>query len=438
MTDLAAVSDKINIFWFRRDLRLDDNAGLYHALSAGLPVLPVFIFDKNILDDLQDKDDARVSFIHAELEKINNSLHKIGSGLVVYHGVPEKIWQQITKQYNIDTVFFNHDYEPYAHKRDDAVTTLLHAKDIKTQSYKDQVIFENSEITKDDGKPYIVFTPYSRRWKSSLSMDALNPFPSEQKLEHSLKFKPDSPPNLNDLGFTSTRLNFPDRTIPENIVADYDKTRNTPGIKGTSRLGVHLRFGTVSIRRLVREAMQLNEIWLTELIWREFFMMILSHFPHVLDAPFKQKYANIPWRNDENDFNSWCEGRTGFPMVDAGMRELNATGYMHNRVRMITASFLTKHLLVDWRRGERYFARRLLDFELASNNGNWQWVAGCGCDAAPYFRIFNPTSQAEKFDPEQKYIRQWIPEYGTDEYPDPIVEHAYARERALDTYKSVL
>jgi deoxyribodipyrimidine photo-lyase len=428
----------ITLFWFRRDLRLHDNCGLYHALKHKTPVLPVFIFDKNILGQLEDTNDARVEFIHKTLKEMDITLRKKGAGILVTHGYPEEVFARLIKEYHITAVYTNHDYEPYAINRDDQVKRMLKDKDIPFHTFKDQVIFEKDEILTQSGKPYTVYTPYQKKWQEQLTVEILSPFPSENLLENLYTGPIKVMPELQDIGFKKSGLDFPGKELSENIISEYDQKRNFPGINGTSRLGIHLRFGTVSIRQLVRSAMELNDTWLSELIWREFFMMILSQYPHVVDSSFRPQYDTIPWRNNEEEFQKWCEGQTGYPIVDAGMRELNTTGFMHNRVRMITASFLTKHLLIDWRKGERYFARKLLDYELASNNGNWQWAAGSGCDAAPYFRIFNPETQIKKFDAQYTYIKKWVPEFDQDRYPKPIVDHKFARERALSIYSSAL
>lgn len=419
--------------WFRRDLRLSDNAALYRALKESSDVQPIFIFDTCILDQLEDRDDARVHFIHQSLEILNRELHKLGSTLLVFHGDPLEVFRQISPK----AVYTNHDYEPYAISRDDKVRTVLGAKGVGFNTYKDQVIFDKDEILKDDGKPYTVFTPYSKKWKARLTPFFLKSYPTEKYFSRLKKSAPVPLPALGEIGFMPSSLQFPPRVIPAEIVRNYNKTRDFPAINGTTRLSVHLRFGTVSIRKLVQVARQSNEVWLNELIWREFYHMILWHFPRV-EAAFKPVYDQVEWRNNQEDFQRWCDGTTGYPIVDAGMRELNQTGYMHNRVRMIVASFLTKHLLIDWRWGEAYFARKLLDFDLAANNGGWQWAAGSGCDAAPYFRVFNPELQTAKFDPDLVYIRKWVPELGTDAYPKPMVDHAMARQRALDTYKVAL
>nr|MCU0346556.1 DNA photolyase family protein [Saprospiraceae bacterium] len=417
---------KINFFWFRRDLRLDDNAGLYRALKAGLPVQPIFIFDKNILDDLEDRSDARVTFLHQQVERLNQELAAFGASILVKHGRPIEVWSQLASQQGVGTVFTNHDYEPYALERDTAVSQLLEKQGIGFETFKDHVIFEKSEVTKDDGLPYTVFTPYSRKWLSKLAskiskMPAadgqavhvsyyLKPYPTLQYADHFAKQNNPPIPSLASMGFQQSELVFPSETVTQGIIKNYDQTRDFPAINGTSRLGLHFRFGTISIREKARKALALNKTYLNELIWRDFYAMILANFQHVVGQPFRAAYADIPWRNDEREFKAWCEGRTGYPLVDAGMRELNTTGYMHNRVRMVVASFLTKHLLIDWRWGEAYFAKKLLDFDLASNNGGWQWAAGCGTDAAPYFRIFNPDSQQEKFDKDLKYVKKWVPE----------------------------
>jgi len=422
------------VFWFRRDLRLQDNAGLFHALKENKEVVPIFIFDTTILDKLEDKADRRVEFIHHSLSMMHQQLVELGSSLLVFHGDPIDVLKSLKPK----AVYTNHDYEPYARKRDEQVKNILSKSGAEFKTFKDQVIFEKEEVTKDDGKPYTVFTPYSRKWKSLLTPAQLKSYPTENHFESFKKIKSIPLPSLQDLGFESAGLPFPERVIKQSIVEKYDQQRNFPAIEGTTRLSVHLRFGTVSIRKLAQLAQKKNEVWLNELIWRDFYHMILWHFPEVEKKAFKPAYDHIQWRNNEKEFKAWCEGQTGYPIVDAGMRELNSTGFMHNRVRMIVASFLTKHLLIDWRWGEAYFAKKLLDFDLAANNGGWQWAAGSGCDAAPYFRVFNPTLQTEKFDPELKYIKKWVPELSTNEYPKPIVEHKVARDRVLKVYKEAL
>ncbi len=429
----------VTIFWFRRDLRLNDNAGLYRALKSGNPVLPLFIFDKEILDELEDKDDARVTFIYNIIESIQTELHKHGSSMLVIYDKAEHAWNSIIKDYQIAAVYTNHDYEPYATRRDDAVKAKLHKHGIEFKTFKDQVIFEKDEVTKDDGKPYTVYTPYQRKWYAALKPFYLKAYPTEKYLKNLVKTKALPIPTLKEMGFEKSKADFPNQTYTD-VIADYAEKRDFPAIKGTSHMGLHLRFGTVSIRELAKTAHGYqNKTWLNELIWREFYMMILYHFPHTMDHAFRPEYDRIKWVNDEEQFKAWCDGQTGYPIVDAGMRELNATGFMHNRVRMIVASFLSKDLLIDWRWGEHYFARKLLDYEMASNVGGWQWAAGSGTDAAPYFRIFNPESQTKKFDPDLKYIKKWVPEYADfGKYPKPIIDHAFARERCLKAFKAAL
>jgi len=428
----------IVLFWFRRDLRLDDNAGLYEALKQNMNVLPIFLFDSEILNKLDDKQDARVHFIHHQLTVLQQQLSALGSSIMVKLGKPKEIFESLAQQHTIKAVYTNHDYEPYAIKRDHEIAELLRSKGISFHSFKDQVIFEKDEVTKDDLKPYTVFTPYMKKWKSKLTTNHLMPHPTQNYYNNFFQTAAIPLPTLADIGFLPSSIDFPGSEIIPAVIQHYSEQRDIPSIKGTSRLSVHLRFGTVSIRSLVAQAQRLNEKWLNELIWREFYMMILYHFPHVVNRAFKPAYDRIPWSNNETHFKLWCEGKTGYPIVDAGMRELNRTGFMHNRVRMITASFLTKHLLIDWRWGEAYFAKKLLDFELSSNNGGWQWSASSGCDAAPYFRVFNPYEQTKKFDPQLKYIKQWIPEFDELNYIKPIVDHKFARERVLSTYKKAL
>jgi len=422
---------KVNIFWFRRDLRLTDNTALSNALAEGLPVLPVFIFDDNITGELPE-DDPRISFIYDSLSGLNNELVKHKSSLLVLKGDPVKIWKKLTAEYDINCVFINKDYEPYAITRDNNIEKLLNQNNITFKKFKDQVIFEEKEIVKGDGTPYTVFTPYRNRWMqvfSTESSDALSPLrtASQNFFKASFSF-----PLIEKLGFRPGTIKV--RPYDLSAIEDYHKFRDLPAEDRTSYLSPHLRFGTVSIRELVSTAARSNQVFLSELIWREFFMQILFNYSNVVTESFRPKYDNIRWRNNEKEFDLWCRGETGYPIVDAGMRQLNRTGYMHNRVRMITASFLCKHLLIDWRWGEAYFASRLLDYELSSNNGNWQWAAGTGCDAAPYFRVFNPYTQQEKFDPGLIYTRRWAPESQKPDYVPPVVEHAFARERAIKTY----
>jgi deoxyribodipyrimidine photo-lyase len=427
------------IHWFRRDLRLEDNAALYAALKVNEQVQPIFIFDKNILDKLEEKMDARVQFIHQEIDRLNQELSELGSSLWVFYGNPMEIYAQLIEKHTITKVYANKDYEPYALQRDKTIFELLESKNIPFIGKKDHVIFEKNEVTKDDGKPYTVYTPYSRKWKAKLNDFYLKPYPTLSYKNHFHKSKIHYPiPTLKEMGFDNTSIDFPSSDLNTTVVKKYAEQRDIPSILGTSRLSLHLRFGTVSIRSLASQGAAINEKWLNELIWRDFYQMILWHFPHSVEGAFKPQYDFIEWRNNEEEFKAWCSGNTGYPIVDAGMRELNATGFMHNRVRMVVASFLTKHLLIDWRWGERYFAEKLLDFELASNVGGWQWAAGSGCDAAPYFRVFNPYEQTKKFDPNHIYIKKWVPEYQELTYAKPIVEHVFARNRVLDVYKKGL
>lgn len=432
---------KISIFWFRRDLRLSDNIGFYHALNSQTPVLPIFIFDSLILEKLP-KNDARVFFIFETLQKIRKHLiDKHGSSLALYHGNPIEIFKELSRTYEIDTVFTNHDYEAYAEQRDSTIEKLLNQKSIKFKTFKDQVIFEKNDILKGDGTPYIVYTPYKNKWKSAFNpTEHLKEYPSDTFLDNCIKNMQLENVTLKEIGFSESSINIPEYTITSSLIENYENTRNYPSIKnGTSLIGTHLRFGTISIRQVIKKAIaEENEIFWNELIWREFFMHILWHFPHTVTNAFKPKYDRIPWRNNEKEFDAWKNGKTGYPLVDAGMRQLNATGYMHNRVRMLVASFLCKHLLIDWRWGEAYFAEKLLDFDLSANVGNWQWAAGSGVDAAPYFRIFNPTTQIEKFDNQKLYINTWINDLQELTYPSPIVDHKFARERCLSVYKNAL
>jgi len=422
--------EKISVFWFRRDLRLEDNTALTRALESGFPVLPVFIFDTQIIDEL-DLEDARISFIYKQLEIINRLLHSRNSSLQVFRGDPLSAWKEVLARYEVQAVFVNKDYEPYALQRDREVAGLLEHQGIAFHRFKDQVIFEEGEIVKNDGLPYTVFTPYKRKWIEKFQGGAALTLAG--KAGGGFIHGPAAFPQLEALGFRPSPLHV----LPYDLsrVQDYPHLRDLPAPNATSHLSPHLRFGTISIRQVIAGLNPSDEVFLSELIWREFFMQILFHFPHVVSQNFKPKYNGIAWNNNEDDFRCWTRGETGYPMVDAGMRQLNATGYMHNRVRMVTAGFLCKHLLIDWRMGEAYFAGKLLDYELSSNNGNWQWAAGTGCDAAPYFRVFNPMEQLRKFDSKLEYVKRWIPEYGTQEYSAPMIDHKFARNRALETYK---
>ncbi len=429
----------VNIFWFRRDLRLDDNAGLYHALKGELPVIPIFIFDKYILDELEDKEDRRVEFIRAAIIEIQDKLVEMNAAIEVYYGTPVETFNMLIKKYSISKVFTNHDYEPYAVKRDAEIKELLHKSGISFHTYKDQVIFEKKELMKDNGEPYAVFTPYSRKWLATLNDFYIKAYPVKKYVDNLYRQPAQEIPSMESMGFKEMGKPFPSVELEEELIDKYGDNRNFPGMKSTSKLGVHFRFGTVSIRNIASRSQKLSDVYLKELIWRDFYQMVLWNFPQIGQGKaFKPEYDNIKWRNNESEFESWCQGQTGYPIVDAGMRELNETGFVHNRVRMVVASFLTKHLLIDWRWGEAYFAEKLLDFDLASNNGGWQWASGSGCDAAPYFRIFNPYIQTKKFDPDLTYISKWVPEFQEFNYPPPIVEHDFARKRCLEVYSKAV
>ncbi len=427
------------LFWHRRDLRIDDNKGLFEALKQNEIVHPIFIFDKSILDKLP-KNDQRILFIYQEIESLKKSYQNLGSDLWVYYSEPSEIIPKIAQELNCSSVYFNNDYEPYALQRDQEIQVSLNNIKIEIIGNKDHVIFEKNEVLKDDGKPYTIFTPYSRKWKANLKEEDLREYSIEKHSGNLVqKQQEEALITLEEMVFESKVLHdFPDRIAKNEILKNYHLSRNFPAVKGTSKLSLHLRFGTISIRKLALIAREQNETYLNELIWRDFYQMIIFHFPKSAENSFKAQYDKIIWEKNEVHFDAWCTGKTGYPIVDAGMRELNATGFMHNRVRMVVASFLTKHLLLDWRLGAAYFAEKLLDFELASNTGGWQWAAGCGCDAAPYFRVFNPQAQQEKFDKSFEYIKKWVPEFGTSSYPEPIIEHKFARERILQRFKAAL
>jgi len=436
------IKKAISIFWFRRDLRLEDNVGFTAALKEGIPVLPIFIFDKEILDKLPEND-VRVPFIYDTLQKMQEQLERdFSSSLALYYSTPQEVFSKLARTYDIQTVHTNRDYEPYARERDVAIAQLLGDKNIEFKTYKDQVIFEENEIVKKDGLPYVVYTPFKNKWKEMFRADAMLIQHNALSYAHNLLKGVTELPNLTlqEMGFVRSNITVPDYTVTPSLIEGYEATRDFPAIKnGTSRLGPHLRFGTVSVREMVKKARaQKNEVFLSELIWREFFMQILWHFPHTKDKAFKPKYDRIEWRNNEAEFEKWKAGQTGYAFVDAGMRELNTTGFMHNRVRMLVASFLCKHLLIDWRWGEAYFAEKLLDYDMSANVGNWQWAAGSGVDAAPYFRIFNPMTQIDKFDKQKEYIHKWVPELQELTYPPMMVDHKIARERCLKTYKEAL
>ncbi|TCK64887.1 deoxyribodipyrimidine photo-lyase [Winogradskyella wandonensis] len=429
----------LNIFWFRRDLRLDDNVGFLEALKDENPVLPIFIFDKEILDKLHE-DDARVTFIHQTLQDMRQTLQQeYDSSIAMFYGTPLEIYKQLTEDYEIDKVFTNRDYEPYARQRDSKIQEFLDSKGIQFLTFKDQVIFEKSEVVKQDGDPYVVYTPYSKTWLENFKDYDLKIHYTSQHLDNLVKNSRLPNLSLSDTGFVKSSQDIAPYEVTPTLIQEYEATRNFPAKDNTSRLGPHLRFGTVSVRKMMKKAMnEENNTFMKELIWREFFMQILWHYPETKDKAFKSKYDRIEWRNNEDDFKKWCEGKTGYPLVDAGMRQLNKTGFMHNRVRMLVGSFLCKHLLIDWRWGEAYFAEKLHDYEMASNVGNWQWVAGSGVDAAPYFRIFNPTTQIDKFDKNREYIKTWVEDIDTDSYPEKMVDHKEARERCLEVYKAAV
>ena len=422
---------KISIFWYRRDLRLEDNTGLFEALNENENVLPIFIFDDSILDELPE-DDARVNFIYESLSKINKQLNNHQASIQIFKGQIDDVWEKLVTTYDIQKVYSNKDYEPYAIKRDQKIKEFLNSKGIEMKTFKDQVIFEEDEIVKADGKPYTVFTPYKRKWLEKFTKVNLNLIANfDNFFKKTIDF-----PSLNQLGLKNSSLKVKKYSLKN--VSTYSETRNFPNLDSTSYLSPHLRFGTISVRQIIIELKNKSETFLSELIWREFFMQIIFHFPHVVTKNFRAKYYGIQWINNKEDYKNWCQGKTGYPLVDAGMRQLNETGYMHNRVRMVTAGFLCKHLLIDWRYGEAYFAKKLLDYELSSNNGNWQWAAGTGCDAAPYFRIFNPIEQLKKFDKSLTYTKKWVKDFDTLKYPNPIVDHKYARNRALEAYKKAI
>jgi deoxyribodipyrimidine photo-lyase len=429
---------EVVLSWFRRDLRIADNTAFFNALNSGTPVVPVFVFDKAILDRLEDKNDRRVTFIYEALSAMQTAFVEAGSTLDVFYGTPQEAFAYYTDKYNVKAVYTNEDYEPYARERDAEIASDLATKNIGFHSFKDHVIFAKEELLSEAGKPYTVFTPFSKKWRKLLTDDHLSERPSENMLGNLFKQSVIDLPSLASMGFNYTSSPFPKSTVSNTLIKNYEEHRNFPSVAGTSRIGVHLRFGTVSVRQLVNQATDLSHTFVNELIWRDFYHAVLWHFPQTAKQSLKLEYDKIAWRNNEADFEAWKEGRTGYPLVDAGMRELAATGFMHNRVRMVVASFLTKHLLIDWRWGEAWFAAKLLDYDMAANIGGWQWAAGGGADAAPYFRIFNPTSQAEKFDPGFVYTKQWVPEFGTNKYPQPIVDHNFARSRTLAAFKLAL
>jgi deoxyribodipyrimidine photo-lyase len=430
--------EKFTIFWFRRDLRIDDNKGFFEALNGKNKVIPIFIYDTEIIDKLHN-DDHRLTFIQNALGGINNAMKRNRCALRTYRGTPEAVFEKIIREFPIEKVIANHDYEPYAMERDEKVKKLLKARKIYFETHKDQVIFERNEVVKDDGNPYMVYTPYSVKWLAKFNREGIENYPSENHLGNLYNEHPLPHMSHKEMGFEISKMVPKNFRFDDELIDQYEATRNFPAQDATSRLGVHLRFGTQSVRKLIsKSASRENATFLKELIWREFFMQILWHFPHTVNQCFKKKYDRIEYRNNEEEFEKWCQGKTGYPLVDAGMRELNRTGFMHNRVRMLTASFLCKHLLIDWRWGEAYFSEKLFDYEMSSNIGNWQWSAGCGVDAAPYFRIFNPHEQIKKFDKSLDYIKTWVEDLDQSTYPEPIVAHKFARERCLKEYKLAL
>ncbi len=428
---------KVSVFWFRRDLRIEDNHGLFQALSGPYPVLPIFIFDKAILSRLPSKKDGRVEFIHQALATLKSLISQQAGDISIFHDHPLHVFEKLTSEYDVQAIYLNHDHEKYAIQRDEEIKQLANSKKISFHTFKDHVIFEKNEVLSGQGTPYTVFTPYANKWKDRLKNEPVTIYPSEN-LTNYTDIKSDLP-SLESIGFAPSGLSFPGKFVTDQLIKDYQASRDFPAINGTSKLSVHLRFGTISIRSLVNLANGTSETWLNELIWRDFYSNILFHFPHISNGlAFRKEYDHIQWRNNEVEFEAWKQGKTGYPMVDAGMRELNQTGFMHNRVRMVVASFLVKHLLIDWRWGETYFAEKLLDFDFSANNGGWQWAAGSGCDAAPYFRVFNPSLQAQKFDPNCIYIKKWVPEFQEFTYATPIVNHEFARKRVLEVYKKAL
>ena len=460
-----------SLCWFRRDLRIVDHAALYHALKDSGKVYCVFVFDTDILSHLTDKADRRVDFIWQSVRELQQSLEKLGGGLIIRHGSALVEVPALVVELGVDALYVNQDYEPDAMGRDDMVKRMLQQQDVVCHSYKDHVIFEKNEVLTQSGGAYNVFTPYKKAWLKKLETFFVKAYPVE-KHAAALAAQSSPLPSLKELGFHRTELKLAAgmsgaqllfESFSQRIV-HYHEWRDFPSAQGPSYLSVHLRFGTISIRELVRFALSQPgpgaQTWLSELIWRDFYQMLLYHYPNVVGHAFKEKYDKIKWPGSESHFLAWCSGQTGYPLVDAAMRQLNQTGYMHNRLRMVSASFLVKDLQIDWKKGEEYFAQKLLDYDLAANNGGWQWAASTGCDAQPWFRIFNPVTQSEKFDARGDFIRHYIPELsGCDEkvihapwkmsfaqqqasgvvigisYPAPLVDHAEAREITLALFK---
>lgn len=413
---------KVNIHWFRRDLRLEDNTALQQACNGDLPVQCVFVFDPEIIADLPPND-ARISFIHTTLQSIDRRLRQQGSSLWVLHADVASAMEEILRVYDVQTVFANEDYEPYAIQRDQTVGELLRRSGADLKLFQDHVLFAKDAILKADGDPYTVFTPYKIKWLERL--DHWNA-PKEMDAFHFNESNHEAV-SLRQLGFIPSSIQVP--PVNKESISEYAINRDVLA-KETSRLGPHLRFGTVSVRQAVEWGKN-TPSYLNELIWREFFIQIMYHFPSSMIHNFKRQFDSVQWRNDPEEFQRWCEGRTGIPLVDAGMHQLNTTGYMHNRVRMVVAGFLCKNLLIDWRWGEAYFAEKLLDYEMASNVGNWQWAAGTGCDAAPYFRVFNPIRQQERFDPHGEYVNRWL---GNSAFIQPLCDLKESRKRAIEEY----
>jgi deoxyribodipyrimidine photo-lyase len=470
------------LVWFRRDLRAEDNVALSRALDEAGAVYCVFVFDTEILEALPDRNDRRVEFIWHSLVELKSALRALGGDLHVLHGRAREEIPAFALKHQIEAVYANHDYEPAALNRDRDVADHLGAQPCAWHTFKDQVIFEKAEILNAEQRPYVVFTPYKRAWLAKLGGRNTDPYPVAEHAAALASADAGPIPEFESIGFARTNLPQLDIAVGSagansqfqdflGRIGDYARARDYPAMAGPSRLSVHLRFGTISIRQLVRAAFELDadsenrdgaSTWLSELIWREFYFSILHHFPHVVGSAFRPEYDNLEWENNESHFRRWCNAETGYPLVDAAMRQINSTGYMHNRLRMVSASFLVKDLHIDWRWGERYFARHLNDFDLSANNGGWQWCASTGCDAQPYFRIFNPVTQSKKFDPQGTFIRSQIPELSDvpdkyvhepwkmppevqrasgcligQTYPGPIVDHAAARKKALALYAAV-
>ena len=428
-----------SIFWFRRDLRIDDNPGLYEALANSKNVIPIFIFDTNIIDNLPS-DDNRIKFIWHSLSLLNERLKELGSTLNIFKGNPLEVFKKIILKYRLISVYVNRDYEKYSIKRDKEINTFLNENKIAFNASKDHVFFEPNEILKSDGTPYTVFTPYSKKWFEKFYSEKLPQYQIKNLVDNF--FKTDYKPiiSLSEIGFSNDEIKFEKFNLGDELIKNYTSKRDFPYLNSTSKIGPYLRFGLISVREVGKKTIEkkFDQSFLRQLIWRDFYIQIFFHFPDSENENFKPAYDKIIWLNEEEKFEKWCAGETGYPIVDAGMKELNATGFMHNRVRMIAASFLCKHLLIHWKKGESYFAKKLLDYEMASNVGNWQWVAGTGVDAAPYFRLFNPEIQMKKFDPQKVYIKKWLPKYDPENYLEPIIDHNYARERCLNAYKIAL